>query len=153
MFTGRTIMKCYCLIFVVALLTSTNGLAEIYKCSDAQGNVQYADKPCAGESSVITPRSAPKVDENSEQRMQKTQRLLRAYQEENIQKKEQQAEARAEKQERKRNCASARDRYQRFLQASRVFRLDEEGNRVVYTDAERAQSTEHARLEVERWCD
>ena len=76
MFTGRTIMKCYCLIFVVALLTSTNGLAEIYKCSDAQGNVQYADKPCAGESSVITPRSAPKVDENSEQRMQKGGRSL-----------------------------------------------------------------------------
>ena len=146
-------MKCYWMVFVAALLTSTNGLAEIYKCRDAQGKVQYADKPCAGESSVITPRAAPKVDENSEQRMQKTRRLLRAYQEEDAREKEQQAEVKAEKQERKRNCANARDRYQRFLQASRIFKLDDEGNRVIFTDEERAQSTEHARLEVERWCD
>jgi len=141
------------MIIATALLTSTNSLAEIYKCSDAQGKVQYADKPCAGESSVITPRTAPKVDENSEQRMQKTQRLLRAYREEDAREKEQEAEARAEKQERKRNCASARDRYEGFMRASRIYRLDEEGNRVVFNDEERMRTTEQARLEVERWCD
>ena len=146
-------MKCACMIFATALLTSTNSLAEIYKCSDAHGKVQYADKPCAGESSVITPRAAPKVDENSEQRMQKTQRLLRAYREEDAREKEQEAEAGAEKQERKRNCASARDRYEGFMRASRIYRLDEEGNRVVYNDEERLRATEQARLEVERWCD
>ena len=146
-------MKCTCMIFVAALLTSTHGLAEIYKCRDAQGKVQYADKPCAGESAVFTPRAAPKVDENSEQRMRKTQRLLRAYQEESIRKKEQQAEARAEKQARKRNCASARDRYEGFMRAGRIYRLDEEGNRVIYSDEERSQTTEQAKLEVERWCD
>ena len=146
-------MKCTCMILVAALLTSTNGLAEIYKCRDAQDKVQYADKPCEGESVVITPRVAPKVEEKSEQRMQKTQRLLRAYQEENIQKKEQEAEVRAEKQARKRNCAKARDRYEGFIRASRIYRLDDEGNRVVYSDEERLQTTEQARLEVERWCD
>jgi len=146
-------MKRYRIIFLAALLTSTNALAEIYKCSDSQGKVQYADKPCEGESAIITPRAAPKVDENSEQRMQKTQRLLRAYQEEDAQKKEQEAEVRAEKQERKRNCANARDRYERLTRASRIYRLDEEGNRVVYSDEERTQTTDHARLEVERWCD
>lgn len=146
-------MKCTCMVFIAALLTSTNGWAEIYKCRDAQGNMHYADKPCEGESTVFTPRVAPKVDENSEQRMRKTQRLLRAYQEESIQKREQEAEVREEKQARKRNCARARDRYEGYIRASRIYRLDDEGNRVVYSDEERSQTTEQARLEVERWCD
>ena len=57
-----------------------------------------------------------------------------------------------EKERRQKNCNNARDRYQRIISASRLYDLDEQGNRVTLTDDQRARSTERARAEVEQWC-
>ena len=85
--------------------------------------------------------------------MQKTQRLLDAMQAERNEKKRLAAEARAEKDKRKRNCGLARDRHRRLTTASRLYDLDEEGNRVILNDSQRAQSEARAKADVERWCD
>lgn len=137
---------------VLAGLFTAPALAEIYKCRDANGKLQYTDKPCAGESSVFTPRKAPVADADSDARMQKTHKLLNALEAERNQEKKAAAEQQAEKERRQRNCNNARDRYRGITQASRVYELDKDGNRVVMNDAQRAQSTEQARADVERWC-
>jgi hypothetical protein len=85
--------------------------------------------------------------------MQKTRRLLDAMQSERNEEKRLAAEAKAEKEKRKRNCGISRDRYRRLTTASRLYDLDEEGNRVILNDTQRAQSEARAKADVERWCD
>jgi hypothetical protein len=140
-------------LVVAALLLCSPGVrGEIYKCTDAHGTVRYSDQPCEGKSTIITPRVAPQADGNSAERMDKTRRLLRAYQEEHAEEQRRRAEQQAEKEQRQRNCANARDRLRQYTQASRLYQLDEGGNRVILSDEERRRATENARAEVARWC-
>ena len=72
-----------CLLLPVVLLISTPLQAAIYKCTDAQGDTQYSDTPCGDHASVFVPRVAPAPAGDEAQRLDKTQRLLRAYDIEN----------------------------------------------------------------------
>lgn len=137
--------------FLFALWTAP-AVAEIYKCRDTNGRIQYADKPCAGESSVFTPKQAPVVDAGRDERRQKTRKLLDAMEAERSLEKKAAAEQQAEKERRQRNCDNARNYYRQITISSQLYDLDKEGNRVILNDAQRAQSTEQARAAVERWC-
>jgi hypothetical protein len=134
-------------------LLAASAAAEVYKCTDANGSTRYTDTSCGETSTTIKQHAAPPAAASPDERMQKTRRLLDAMEAERNQKKLAATEQQAEKERRERNCDSARDRYQRFISASRLYDLDEQGNRVILTDDQRARSTEHARTEVERWCD
>jgi hypothetical protein len=137
----------------LALVVSSGVTAEIYKCSDAQGKVRYGDKPCAGSSVIITPTTAPAVSEDAAGRMDKTQRLLRAYEAEDAEVRRAEAEQKAEAEKRTLNCTRARHYERGVTQASRVYRTDEAGQRIDLNDEERAATEKSARAEVERWCD
>ena len=139
-------------MYVLCLLACAPVAAEIYKCTDPQGAVHYSDKPCAGESTVFTPRTAPKADADSTQRKDKTRRLLRAYREEQAEAEHEDARQKHERQQREMNCANARNRLDGYLRASRLYRVDQEGRQVNLTAEERARSTDKARAEVELWC-
>jgi len=138
---------------VLLLFASGASLAEIYKCTDAQGKTRYADKPCSGSAVIITPEKAPSVSEDSEQRMEKTQRLLRAYDAEHAEEREQEAAIKNEKLQRQQKCAKAK-RYQRGVtQASRIYAYDEKGQRYDLSTEERVAEESGAAQEVARWCD
>ena len=85
--------------------------------------------------------------------MQKTRRLLDAMEAERNEEKRNAEQARAEKEKRKRNCGIARERYRQLTSASRLYDLDEEGNRVILNDPQRAQVEARAKADVEQWCD
>jgi response regulator RpfG family c-di-GMP phosphodiesterase len=140
-------------LFTLCLLACAPATAEIYKCRDSQGAVHYTDKPCAGESTVFTPRAAPKADADSEQRKDKTRRLLRAYREEQAEAEQAAARQQLEQQQREQKCAKARNRLDQFLRASRLYRLDKDGKQVNLSAEERAQSLDNARTDVKLWCD
>ena len=140
-------------LYAVCLLACMPAAAEIFKCTDPQGAVHYTDKPCTGESTVFTPRAAPKADADSEQRMDKTRRLLRAYSEEQAEEEQAAAKQQLEQQQRESKCASARSRLDQYLHASRIYRIDQDGKQVNLSAEERTQTTEQARAEVELWCD
>ena len=140
---------------MIALLLFASGtcLAEIYKCTDAQGKTRYADKPCSGSAVIIMPEKAPPVSEDSEQRMEKTQRLLRAYDAEHAEEREQEAAVKNEKLQRQQKCAEAK-RYQRGVtQAGRVYAYDEKGQRYDLSTEQRAAEESSAQQKVEHWCD
>jgi len=136
----------------LALLVTTGTSAEIYKCTDAQGRTRYGDKPCAGSSVIITPKAAPVVSEDAAGRMDKTQRLLRAYEAEHEEVRRAEAEKKAEQEKRKRNCARAQSYERGVTRASRVYRTDDAGQRIDLTTEERAATEAKARAEVARWC-
>lgn len=138
---------------LVALLGSTPVQAAIYKCTDAQGDTQYSDEPCGGNTTVFVPRTAaPASAEDAAERMDKTRRLLRAYDVENADRQRQEQATRTARAEAEKNCAAARDRLRSVTQASALYRLDEEGNRVVLSFDERAASEEQAHAAVAHWC-
>jgi len=137
----------------LGLLVTTGVPAEIYKCTDAQGRTRYGDKSCAGSSVIITPKPAPVVSEDSVGRMDRTQRLLRAYEAEHEEVRRAEAEKKAKQEERTRNCARAQSYERGVTRASRVYRTDDAGQRIDLTTEERAATEAQARAEVARWCD
>ena len=140
------------LLLIVVLLGSTPLQAEIYKCTDPQGDTQYSDEPCGGNATVFIPRVAPAPAGDAAERMDKTQRLLRAYDVENAERQRQVTAAQAAREEAEKNCTHARDRLRGVTQARAVYRLDKDGNRVALSFEERAASEEKTRAQVERWC-
>ncbi len=64
-------MKYLLPLFTLLLLAWLQAAAEIYKCTDGSGTVQYGDKPCAGNSSIIVPAAAPAVDAHVAERRQR----------------------------------------------------------------------------------
>jgi len=145
-------MKRHMALFV-ALLVCTPLQAAIYKCTDAQGDTQYSDEPCGDDTTVFVPRAAPAPAGDAAERMDKTQRLLRAYDVENAERQRQETAARTAQTEAEKNCVTARDRLRNITQARALYRLDEDGNRVVLSFDERAASEQQARAAVERWCE
>jgi len=138
---------------VLVVLVTTGVPAEIYKCTDAQGGTRYGDKPCAGSSLIITPKPAPVVSEDAAGRMDRTQRLLRAYEAEHEEARRAEAEQQAEQETRKRNCIRAQNYERGVTRASRVYRTDAAGQRFDLTTEERAATEAKARAEVARWCE
>ena len=144
-------MKSHIALLVV-LFASAPLQAAIYKCADAQGETQYSDKPCGGNVSVFVPKAAPAPAGDAAARADKTQRLLRAYDIENAAQQRKVAETQAAREEAEQKCTRARDRLRGVTQARAVYRLDDEGNRVVLSFEERAASEEKARAQVAHWC-
>jgi len=144
-------MKRHIALFVI-LLGCASLQAEIYKCSDAQGETEYSDEPCGGNASVFVPKAAPAPAGDAAARADKTQRLLRAYDIENAAQQSKEAETLAARAEAEQKCTHARDRLRGVTHARALYRLDDEGNRVVLSFEERAASEEKARVAVTRWC-
>jgi hypothetical protein len=128
-------------------------VAEIYKCTDSSGAVQYGDKPCAGKSTIITPTAAPGVDAHVAERRQRADKLLRAYDEEHAEEQRAQAEVEAVLQMRRQKCTRARDWLARVTMASTLYRVGEDGNHVNLDDAEHAAVLAKAEADVATWCD
>jgi hypothetical protein len=139
-------------MMLVLLLGCAPLHAAIYKCTDAHGDTQYSDAPCGSNASVFVPRAAPQAAGDAQQRLEKTQRLLRAYDIENAEEQREAAAVRAARAEAEQNCSAARERLLGVTQAHAVYRLDEDGNRVVLSFEERDAAEERARAAVARWC-
>ena len=140
------------IVMALLLCNAATVHADIYKCTDAQGKTQYSDEPCGDGATLFVPEAAPAPAVDAEQRMDKTQRLLRAYEAENVERKRAEAEARTAREAAIKNCEQARNRLRFLTQARSLYRLDEDGNRVVYSFEESEQSEQQARAEVARWC-
>ena len=145
-------MKKFTVFFIACMLASQQAAAEIYKCTDANGKVNYSDRPCKGESIIFTPKAGPKVDEDVEVRSEKTRQLLRAYREESAQEKQKAAELKAEKERRVENCRRAKNRYHQIISAGRIYRLDKDGNQTDFTDEQRAGAMDSAKADIKEWC-
>jgi hypothetical protein len=126
--------------------------AEIYKCTNAQGDTQYSDGQCGSEATVFVPEAAPEPANDAAARMEKTQRLLQAYDAMNAEQQRRDMAARVVRAEREQQCSQARNRLRAVEQARALYRLNKEGKRVALSFEERAASEERLRSQVERWC-
>jgi len=134
------------------LLGGAGAHGEVFKCTGASGSVQFTDHPCGTESTVFPKGAAPEDADGPDEQLQRTRRLLDAMEHERQEAEQQKAEQQAAAEKRTQQCARARDYLNNVNRASQLYRLDEQGNRVVLSDQERATATEEARARVAQWC-
>ena len=113
--------------------------ADVYKTVDAQGHVVYSDQPISSASQPISLQvTAPNPQEAA--RLTKEQALQSAEATQQAQQMQQaaadQQKQAAEQAAQQRKCDAARSRYATFATGGRLFKTDEQGNRVYYSDDE-----------------
>ncbi len=140
------------LLFLAALPPCLS--AEIYRWVDEDGQVHFEDRSKdqseGGVRRYTTPSSA---SDTPAQRMEKTRKLLNAYEAERQQVREQQEKRKELSEKRKRSCMIARDNLHQYQSYGGIYRLDKKGNRVYISDQERITLLEQSREKVAEYCD
>ncbi len=142
-------MRTAAIIVTLSLLSVPAAFADVYRSVDADGNVVYSDRPSdraavrvaiattqatAPVTVVSRPEPAPETPaEPDEQTIAAAERA-------------QLAEDRAA------NCERARQRNVTYSTSRRLYELDENGERVYYSDAKLAEARMEAEAAVARWC-
>ena len=148
------------LAFAVVAMTVAGGATanEIYKWTDEDGNVYYGDRP-SGASTEERLGITYQPTDNSvvQQRIEKRAEAKTAREEaESVAAAAQQeaADNAAAEQAREDRCDRARARLDTYVRSQdrRVYRTDENGERVYLDDAERAQAWQNAERQVSEAC-
>jgi len=143
-----TLLCCFC---------APSAQAEIYKWMDDNGQVHYSEQPPekkrpATEIRIRTySHQAPLV--NPEQRKQQRDNLLRAFAEERGLRNEAKAKEEQEQAKNRRKCLLAKDKIKSYERATSIYNLDEKGERVYLSDAQRDRSMARLKGQVKQWCE
>jgi len=144
---------CTCALFAGLLLVASLCRAELYRWVDEHGQTHFADQPRDSQPHEIAVRPGPAAAQDPEQRMDKTRRLLNAFQLERQQEREAKAKRQEETEKRRRNCIQARDNLRQVSEAGNIYRLDDSGNRIYLSEPQRAAAIRRHQQAVAEWCD
>jgi len=141
-------------VFALALSIASIGTlsaSEIYKWTDEEGNVYFVDRPtgAAGEEHIAI-RSRP-TDPARVQAQADAQTL--GAEDANAPQGPTAEELLAEARKREERCNKYTDRQLQFTNNRRIYRMDENGERVYYDDEEMAVARTQVDGLVERYCD
>lgn len=143
---------------------------DVYKWKDADGKIRYSDTPPPGKvpydkvigkkqlapvegAVAATDAAAPDTkakkaaDAGGDKELDANKRKAEA---ENLKKKEQ--EKLDAQKARDENCKNAKSNLQNYKQGGRMYKFDENGERVYLDDKDIAVGLEKANQEVEQWC-
>lgn len=136
---------------VFAILATTTVLAsDIYKYVDENGVVHYVDRPTgeATEQRVVVstaPSTASRSSANSgpdwRERRQARQEARAAKEAE-----------RSEQEERKELCQQYRQRLEQYDNSPRLYRMDEQGERVYLDEEQIKEAREQVKLQIDKNC-
>jgi DNA mismatch repair ATPase MutL len=151
---------------VIAGLTFAGTAAAQYKWTDQNGRVQYGDAPPSGVNAAPMTRGRPSPSysssadaESAENKEDAKKPLTAAEQDAEFRKRRQAAEKERQKQakaqeeadDRRDNCARARE-YTRTLDGGRVVRSDAKGENYYLDDAQIAQERARAQQIIRESC-
>jgi len=142
---------------VMAMTVSGGAMAnEIYKWTDDDGNVYYEDRPSGAvteerlsityrstDSGAVQQRVQKRVDAQTTRR--ESQAAAAAAQQEAA------ADAAAD-QARQEKCDRSRARLETYLQSRRLYRTDENGERVYLDDVQRQEARQKAEDQISEFC-
>ena len=146
------------LMAAIAAMAFATGAAasEIYKWTDENGNVHYEDRPTGAateerlqltyrrtSSSAVNQRVQARVNRQAE-REEARSAAAAAEQEA--------AENAAAAAERQQACERARARLETYLQSRRLYRTDENGERVYLDEAQRQEARKKAEDQITEFC-
>ena len=143
-------------LLLAFLATAAYG-GQVYRSTDANGNVVFSDRPSEKSEPVnvavpaagkpgnpITPRDAKAAAGNTQPGAQ-----ANAASDQKKEKVQTPAEKDAE---RAKNCASARERKTRYDESHRLYKAGPNGDRVYLNDAEIDEARAKAAADVGTWC-
>jgi hypothetical protein len=129
---------------------------EIYKWTDENGTVHYGDRPSGASTEERLAMTYSRTDNTVvRQRVQARVEATAARQEARSAAAEAAREAAEEETnaaERAQRCDKARARLETYLQSPRLYRTDDNGERVYLDDAERDKARQKAEEKVTEYC-
>ena len=141
---------------MLALLAASTAVAgEIYKWTDEEGNVHFGDIPVAQDSERVAIQSKPTNPERVQASVQaRADAATKAAEVEAAATPQgptaQELQARAD--ERAKKCDTYREKLQRFVRSRRIYREDENGERVYLDEEEMQAAREKAENQVQEYC-
>jgi hypothetical protein len=152
-------MQIKIMVFAFALSMAATGTlfaSEIYKWTDEEGHVHFSDLPtgAAGEEHLaIRSRPTDPARVQAEAQARVDDRTLIAEKEANAPQGPTPEELRAEARGREETCNKYRDRQTEFTENRRIYKLDENGERVYYDEEEMRAARAGVDDLVEKYCD
>jgi hypothetical protein len=144
-------------LLATALTASGGAFADsIYKWTDAEGNIHYGDRPSGAEAEVRMNLTYSRTDNSAvEQRIQTRHDKQAARSEAAVAAAEKETSAeekRAEAAQQQKQCESYSGKLESLLQARRLYREDENGERVYLDDSARMDARERLEDLVQESC-
>lgn len=125
----------------------------VYRWVDADGNVQYSDRPMTSAAQPVTVRVTPPSNSPRPQRATPAPRPATPEDGDDSDATEESEESAAQAAaQREQNCEIARERLQRYVQSRRLYKALENGEREYLSDAEIDAARARAQADVESWC-
>ena len=150
------------LLALLLCVLASSALGEtVYKWVDEQGGTHYGSTPPPDQKAQeIHPKSSAPAGTADAQHPQKSwQEQEREFLQRRVERKEdqwkkEQAEAKAQQEERarKESCVAARGNLQILKQGRPVYQVDEKGERTYLNDKERKAQIEQYQKDIERYC-
>ena len=143
------------LLIILVLLFPLMSAAQIYRWVDENGKIHFSDRPQSGQQNEAVEVDTRRNSYGGGDVLERQRGLLDGYKkEERNEARQAQKEAQREAQEQrlKRGCLAARDRLKRY-QSGALYYLNDQGERVYYSEAERAQRIAQYQQQVEQHCD
>ncbi len=148
-YVGNLMIRKNAIVFLIMLTVLSAGMVfagDIYKWTDEGGNVHYGDRPTSevseeplAVSSVIT--DPPKVQARYEVNAAANEPAEPTPE-----------ELRAQAVDREEKCATSKARLQKFLTSRRLYKQDENGERVYLDEDEILAARERVQNQVEEYC-
>ena len=144
------------LAVIAATLSSGVAASEIYKWTDENGNVHYEDRPSGAATEqrlamTYSRTNSGAVQKSVEARLEREaarQEKRAAAAEEKQAAEDEQAEAET----RKKKCAQYRRQLETMVQAQRLYRVGEDGERSYLDDAQRTEARQKAEQLIAETC-
>ncbi len=159
MSTLKNALKTAGILLLATAMTGSAAAAEIYKWVDADGNVQYGDRPSGADSEVqlqiaSRPTDPAHIEAQATARLEQQANAREVAREAaaNEPQGPSEEELRTEARERAEKCTMYRARLEKFVQSRRLYREDANGERVYLDEAETQAARENVQHQVEEYC-
>ena len=142
---------------VMALTFASGAMAsEIYKWTDENGTVHYEDRPTGADTEERLQMTYNRTDDSAVQSRTQARIDARTAREEAkvaaAKSREEAADNEAVAAERAQKCESSRARLESYLQSRRLYRTDDNGERVYLDDAQRIEARQKAEEQISEFC-
>jgi hypothetical protein len=130
--------------------------ADVYRWVDEHGEAHYSDRWVPGSELIKSKKPHPPAPDTSAARRESEQKKVAAAGQQVSSQLSQEAAARAVKQDlakaHEQQCKEAKDRYQKAIEARRVYKAGKDGEREYMSDAETDSYRVQARNDVQQAC-
>jgi len=149
----RTIVCQILLITSVSFLHLGVAEAKVYRWVDEKGVVHYGDRPSEGvRSQVVQTTKSPKKDKFAEERLKRQLQYIDGLEEKQPPPKSAEDRIALAEKTRKDNCKQVQENLKVLQNIGRVFKENENSERVYLSDAEKAEEIKVATSQVAEFC-